>query len=255
MLSVCSAKPFLPHRPDKTINGDLDWWKHAIESKLPKLPIFPPPTFIDLHAFSDASSSIGIAVVVRERWRAWRLLPGWQTLRGQRDIAWAEAIGFELLITILANLLDHPSHILVYGDNTSVVESWWAGRHRNREINEVFKRIHSLVADPSNNIRGINTKFIPSGHNPADAPSRGIYGATHLLLPHVHIPQHLSELLVDFDSPINPSEIRALSEHLLPTRAANHIERLKRDQEARERSETLRFQQDDLIRQTLCHRI
>jgi hypothetical protein len=52
-------------------------------SGLVSLPISPPQDFIDLNAFSDASSGVGITVIVSGCWRAWRLLPRWQTLHGK----------------------------------------------------------------------------------------------------------------------------------------------------------------------------
>ena len=247
MLAVCSNKPFMPHRPDKAISSDLVWWKNAISTGLTSLSISPPQTFVDLSAFSDASSSIGVVVVISEHWRAWRLLPGWQTLRGQRDIAWAEAIGFEFLVAILAQIVREPSHIIAHGNNISVVESWWSGQHRNREINEVFKRIHSLVANSNNQILGVHTKYVPSLNKPADKPSRGVYGHESLLLPPVPIPQHFQGILVDFTAPITPTEIRTLADHHLKPPAAKRIECLKLEQEARERDEHLRAEQDELI--------
>ena len=83
MLAVCNAKPFMPHRPDKAISSNLLCWRMAITTGLVSFPISPPQTIIDHNAFSDASSSIGIAVVVSKCWRAWRLLPGWQTHHGK----------------------------------------------------------------------------------------------------------------------------------------------------------------------------
>ena len=50
---------------------------------------------IDVDAFSDASSGTGLALLVGQEWKAWRLLPGWQS--DGRDIAWAESIALELL--------------------------------------------------------------------------------------------------------------------------------------------------------------
>ena len=222
MLAVCNAKPFMPHRPDKAISSDLLWWRTAITSGLVSLPISPPQTIVDLNAFSDASSSVGIAVVIGEQWRAWRLLPGWQTLCGKRDITWAEAIGFEFLILILSKLIHRPSHLVVHGDNTSVVKSWWSGRHRNKEINRIFKRIHALVADSANRVSRVYTKYIPSLNNPT-----------------VPIPSHFGGLVVDYDAPITPDEVHALSSGTLHPPAAQRIERLKRKQEARERNELL----------------
>lgn len=83
MLAVCIQKLFMLHRPDKVIAEDLNWWSGILSEGRAIRTISPPPTFIDLSAFSDASSTIGIAIVIGERWRAWRLLPGWRTLNGK----------------------------------------------------------------------------------------------------------------------------------------------------------------------------
>jgi hypothetical protein len=56
--------------------------------------------------------------VIGDCWRAWRLIPGWKTHDGKRDIRWAEAVGFELLICTIASLLNTDGHVIVQGDNT-----------------------------------------------------------------------------------------------------------------------------------------
>ena len=75
----------------------------------------------DIQAFSDASSGFGIAITIGDRWRAWRLIPGWQSLDGKRDIGWAEALGFELLIRSIIGFGYVSGHFKVYGDNKGVV--------------------------------------------------------------------------------------------------------------------------------------
>jgi hypothetical protein len=86
------------------------------------------------------SSGVGVAIVVGARWYAWRLHPDWKSMQGtQRNIGWAEAIGFDLLIHILNLLPQTPSHIIVHGDNTGVIEGWWNRRHRNIETNHMFR--------------------------------------------------------------------------------------------------------------------
>ena len=117
MLAICTKKPFMLHRPEKTIKDDLVWWNCILTSSAATQPIVPPPPFVDLNAYSDASSSIGIGIVIGERWRAWRLLPDWQVRSAKRDIAWAEAIEFELLIQSLASIAPTSSqrHTIVYG--------------------------------------------------------------------------------------------------------------------------------------------
>ena len=70
MLTVCAIKPFLPHRPEKTTAGDLDWWLKNFLTNTITRPISPPPVFKDPQAFLDASSGIGIGIVVGARWQA-----------------------------------------------------------------------------------------------------------------------------------------------------------------------------------------
>jgi hypothetical protein len=127
MIAICGRKPFMPHRPDKAITEDLKWWKQALSSGRARCPLLLPPSFFNPQAFSDASSGIGIAVIIGSWWRAWRLVPGWRTQSTQRDIAWAEAIGFKFLLATLSRILDQPQHIIAYGDNISVIESWRVG--------------------------------------------------------------------------------------------------------------------------------
>ena len=247
MLAVGAIKPFLPHRPEKTVAGDLDWWLKNLLTNTITRSITPPPIFEDPQAFSDASSGIGIGVVVGARWRAWRLIPGWQERGGKRDIAWAEAIGFEFLISSLTRIASIKPYLLVHGDNTSVIESWRVGRHRNNAVNDVFKRIHSLLADESSPILSVITRFVPSGENPADNPSRGIYSDPSLLLPHFPIPSHLSELVIDFSDPLHPRELRAIADGNPPTATTKFLNRLHREQEARERALVLQREDDAAI--------
>jgi len=234
MMAVCSEKPFMPHRPDKAIGDELTWWQRAIENGMAIRSIFPPPPHTDHQAFSDASSSIGIGVIIGEQWRAWRLVPRWQTLEGKRDIAWAEAVGFEFLLLALSSSINSPQHVTVYGDNTSIIESWRVGRHRNKLVNEVFKRIHTFLASQSTNVISVHAAFVPSERNPADGPSRGIYPPWELLLPPVTVPQHLQRFLIDCTAPLTPAELRALQEGRYSIPATKLIDRARREQEVNE---------------------
>jgi len=121
------------------------------------------------------------------------LIPGWKTLDGKRDIGWAEAVGFEFLVSTIISAASGSAFqsFKLYGDNTGVVEGWWSGRNRNGEINSVFKRIHNKL-ETSNFTDRIFTAYVPSARNPADDPSRGIYSSQSLLLPPVQIPTSIS---------------------------------------------------------------
>ena len=163
--------PFVPHHAPKHLKEDLTWWlsklsQPSLSRRIPgNRPIF------DLQASSDASSSVGIGIVIGQRWRAWRLLPGWKA--AGRDIGWAEAVGMELLVhTILQEQEGPLPGIKVYGDNTGVIEGWWSGKSRNPETNRVFKRLHRLLEEHDSFLA---TEYVNTNQNPADGPSRGIY--------------------------------------------------------------------------------
>jgi hypothetical protein len=86
MLSLCGEKPFLPHRAGEKVADDLNWWSDILQTGGVAQGIYPALKLKNPFAFSDTSSGIGIGIVVGEHWRAWRLIPGWKTLNGKRDI-------------------------------------------------------------------------------------------------------------------------------------------------------------------------
>ena len=106
----------------------------------------PVPTpIINPHAYSDTSSETGIGITINNKWQAWRLLPGWKA--DGRDIGWAKAVGFLLLILTLTPYIPKGSHIKVFRDNRGVVEGWWKGRSQNRPTNNVFRDIHIFTEE------------------------------------------------------------------------------------------------------------
>jgi hypothetical protein len=188
--------PFQPRTPPKGTGADLDWWASRLH--LPSI-IRPIPGRFILHnhsAFSDASSGMGIGIVVGEFWRAWVLTGNWHS-QG-RDIGWAEAVGFELLARTLITLYGPNKHFECYGDNTGVVEGWWKGRSRNAQTNTVFRRLHDVVETTGTHF---HTRYVPSEQNPADAPSRGILGPPSRTLPTVPLPDAIRPYLRDATVP------------------------------------------------------
>jgi len=210
-MAIFGNNPFMPHSPPRSTRVDLHWWKQTLSRPHISRSIPGPEIILDITAYSDASSEIGIGITIGNHWRSWRLLPGWKEDR--RDIGWAEAIGFLFLIlTILPNSAP-GTHIKVFGDNKGVVEGWWKGRSRNSATNEVFKLLHIATEQAAVTI---HTRYIPSKDNPADLPSRGIYGPKNLLLPPITIPHPYQQLVVNFDEEPRPIESRQLRNGTAP---------------------------------------
>jgi hypothetical protein len=98
-MGACHNSPFCLCYPPRRTPSDLSWWKERLTQPNVIRPIPGPLPIVDANAYSDASLETGIGITVRGRWRAWRLLPGWKA--DGRDIGWAEAVGFWLLILTL----------------------------------------------------------------------------------------------------------------------------------------------------------
>ena len=194
MLSGFNNCPFVPHTPPRNMSSDLEWWMDLLRSPVLSRPIPGPVPLTDLQAFSDASSGFGIGITLGNRWRAWRLLPGWKA--DGRDIGWAEAIGFELLTLYIISSSSNGSHFKVYGDNKGVVEGWWKGRSRNRQMNAVFHCLHSILGAKQ---CIVYTRYVPSKDNPVDEPSQGTYLPIAYLMPNIPIPSELHKFITDFD--------------------------------------------------------
>ncbi|KDQ18961.1 hypothetical protein BOTBODRAFT_91579, partial [Botryobasidium botryosum FD-172 SS1] len=196
MLGTFNDRPFMPRHPPRHVAGDLAWWKSALNAPNPSRPIPGPRSVDDPRAFSDASSGTGLGIVIGDRWRAWLLIPGWK--RDGRDIGWAEALAFELLVLTIIELRPRHACFKVFGDNRGVVEGWWKGRSKNQPTNLVFRRLHDTLGS-----RGLSciTRYVASGDNPADGPSRGVYPPRHLMLPIISIPQEAREFIVDVNEP------------------------------------------------------
>lgn len=221
MLGLCNPHLFTLYLPSKGISDDLSWWITKLSSFLSR-PIPVPLQLIDLHAFSDASSGIGIVISIQGRWRAWRLIPGWQILEGFRDIEWAEAIGFELLVRTIPRIKGSSGHFKVHGDNKGIVEGWRNFRRKNRPTNQVFRRIHSFLKQFNHSL-SIHSAYIPSKDNPADPPSRGLYPSIEYLLPEIQLPSDLDWFIVDATRPFSHNELRLFREGRYPSALAQCI--------------------------------
>jgi hypothetical protein len=189
-----SASPFASHRITREVRDDLAWWTRRLCVPIPVRPLPIPVSVRDTRAYSDASSGVGVGVYIDGWWRAWRLRERWDA--DGRDIGWAEAVGFELLVRVLIDRGLRDEHVVIWGDNKGVVEGWWKGRSRGKFVNAVFRRIHPVVSE-----RGIHvhSRYVRSADNPADGPSRGVYGRPDRLLPRVDLGEALDAFLINCD--------------------------------------------------------
>ena len=200
MMGMFHERPFTPRHSPKHLTEDLTWWQKTFAQPSLSREIPGSRHILDVGGYSDASSTIGIGIVIGNRWRAWCLLPGWN--KDGRDIGWAEAVGMELLVRAILQCHQLPG-VKIFGDNNGVIEGWWTGRSRNAETNRVFRRVHKLLEDHDT---VLTTRYVNTAHNPADGPSRGIYPPRHLLLPPVKLPDEIKPFIVDCDTPRRPDE-------------------------------------------------
>ena len=202
-MSMCHECPFTPQHSPRHLADNLTWWKSLLARPELSREIPSGRHFTNVSGFSDASSIIGVGIVLGDRWRAWRLLPGWN--EDGRDIGWAEVVGMELLIRSIVQY-NAPPGIKIFGDNNGVIKGWWTGRSQNSETNRVFRRIHKLLEECD---AVLTTRYINTTQNPADSPSRGIYPPEHLLLWPIKLPAEIRRFIVNYDSPLRPDKSTA----------------------------------------------
>lgn len=68
MLGLFNSNPFHPVSSSALLANDLSWWSHILLQPDISHAIPTPVTLIDVGAFSDTSSGIGITITIGERW-------------------------------------------------------------------------------------------------------------------------------------------------------------------------------------------
>ena len=208
MLGIFHDTPDKARHPPRHTDYDLLWWLQTLSKPFLTREIPGSQEVTDVQAYSDTSSSVGIGIVVRDRWRAWSLTPGWKA--DGRDITWAEAVGMELLIRSILRDAPPGARFRIFGDNRGVVEGWWSGRSRNQQVNEIFKRIHLLL---NSHQCTVYTKYVPSASNPADGPSQGRFPAFSKILPPIDIPSELEPFIIPLNGRTHRQQSHARSAH------------------------------------------
>jgi hypothetical protein len=208
-LFNANSERYMPHTPPHRLKDGLDWWEQCFRHTALTCKLCGPVSVRDVQAYFDASTGIGIAVVLGNHWQAWHLLPGWQ--EKHRGIQCAEAVSFELICHYAFDSAGHDMHLRIWHDNTGVVKGWWRGRTGNVPTNKISKRLSQFLHA---RVYTAHTCYVESAQNPADDPSQGVYGGCtpysfSCLLAPIALPTDVAAYIVDFDAPTHQRELGA----------------------------------------------
>jgi hypothetical protein len=156
--------PLIPIR--SSFGGEVDWWINQLSRPRVGHRLGYPVHVLDIGAFSDASGALGIGVVIRAEWCAWKLNK--LRKRNNWDIQWVEAIGFELACQDVFARLPTGCHVCFWCNNISVVNGWQKDCSQNCHVNDIFKHLHAFL----NSVGGAAYPcYVASAKNLANSPS------------------------------------------------------------------------------------
>lgn len=170
---------------------DLEWWRQELSRPTVSLSIIEPPPPCTDQIYVDASTSWGIGFTFKGKWLAWKYKDGW--FSEGRCIGWGEMVAIELALrTVIASKLANV-HFKLRSDNQGVIGALAAGKSYNEQENAILQHILSLFHDHS---IWFTIEWVASAENPADDPSRGIFGPKEKLWPHPpKLPRHLKQYI------------------------------------------------------------
>lgn len=190
--------PEKPLTPARRNQAEIAWWIAQLQQPRIVRHLPRPTRIIDIQAYSDASSTIGIGIYINHEWRAWQLREGWDTRDPHRDIQWGEAVGVDLLARYIFTRVETGSHVRLWCDSQPVVGAWRKGYSRNTAVNDIIKELQTYLDDVGGHIY---LRYVESAANYADAPSR--FDFTKLdysrMLPPIPLPDHYAPDVLDFD--------------------------------------------------------
>jgi hypothetical protein len=163
------SSPFVRRSPNPSVLTDIRWWCSQLSADFCGSSLSKPPPTSTVEFWVDASSSWGIGIVLDNEWDSWKLIPGWNT--DGRNIGWAEIVAIELGLLFAVHNGYSDVHFLIKSDNQGVIHAIEGGKSRSPSQNLVLQRITSLL---SHHKLWISSLYVPSLHNLADAPSRGL---------------------------------------------------------------------------------
>jgi len=183
---------FVRRFPAHNAISDISVWRELLSIPHASRTLEPRP-IVDPGVWVDASSEWGLAIVVSDQWRAWKLVSGWK--KDRRDIGWAESVALELAIRHLIATGHTKVTITVRSDNQGAIGQYNKGRGGNVPTNECIRRSVAIMMDASIDIA---PEYVRSEDNRADGPSRGRDLNNDWRLPHVFgIPEALKSFIAD----------------------------------------------------------
>jgi hypothetical protein len=183
---------FLSRYPGRSCLADIAWWKEELNKPFCGCRIKSPSSPNAAKIFVDASTSFGVGFTCNGKWLAWRFLDGWPSV--ERNINWAEMVAIELGLRAMISAGFRSTHLLFHSDNQGVIGALNAGMSRNPAQNLILRRIILLFQEAD---IFLSTKWVPTGLNPADKPSRGIFPpARDRFIYNPKTPSHLEPYIV-----------------------------------------------------------
>ena len=149
------------------IRCDLSWWRKLLRMNGDVAQVQTlKKAMIESTIYTDATPNHGCAMVVNGQWKNWR----WRN-KFVPDNNWAEAIAVEMAIRYLVKQPRKAgkSHFEILCDSQAVGLSWTKGGSNNPLLNRVLLSMVDILVQHN---CWLSLKWIPSGENLADKPSR-----------------------------------------------------------------------------------
>jgi hypothetical protein len=127
---------------------DTTWWSSFLSSPHVTMKLCTEPIPDDSFAIhTDASTSWGVGIIIRNKFDMFKLHEDWQNWEGSpKDIGWAKFIAVELAIFFLLSSRHlRNRHVLIHVDNQGVVSAWKSRSSRNPAQNEVLGHILCML--------------------------------------------------------------------------------------------------------------